>query len=126
MLPFEDIAVQRADLPPISSKHTEPWAPGLLRTVGAAWIMVDLADPACAKRVLVIGAELAQRKIKQDEWPEAARSEDGAARCQQVISSIGNYAIGIDWNDGHNSGIYSFDHLRSLGERAAGKIVEDV
>jgi ATP-binding protein involved in chromosome partitioning len=44
----------------------------------------------------------------------------------QVISSIGNYAIGIDWNDGHNSGIYSFNHLRSLGERAAGKIVEDV
>jgi ATP-binding protein involved in chromosome partitioning len=44
----------------------------------------------------------------------------------QVISSIGNYAIGIDWNDGHNSGIYSFNHPRSLGERAAGKIVEDV
>jgi ATP-binding protein involved in chromosome partitioning len=44
----------------------------------------------------------------------------------QVISSIGNYAIGIDWNDGHNSGIYSFNLLRSLGERDAGKIVEDV
>jgi ATP-binding protein involved in chromosome partitioning len=44
----------------------------------------------------------------------------------QVISSIGNYAIGIDWNDGHNSGIYSFNHLRSLGERAAGKTVEYV
>lgn len=44
----------------------------------------------------------------------------------RVISSIGNYAIGIDWNDGHNSGIYSFDHLRSLGEREAAKIVEDV
>ncbi len=44
----------------------------------------------------------------------------------RVISSIGNYAIGIDWNDGHNSGIYSFDHLRSLGERAAGKSIEDV
>jgi ATP-binding protein involved in chromosome partitioning len=44
----------------------------------------------------------------------------------RVISSIGNYAIGIDWSDSHNSGIYSYDHLRSLGERAAGKIVEDV
>jgi ATP-binding protein involved in chromosome partitioning len=44
----------------------------------------------------------------------------------RVISSIGNYAIGIDWNDGHNSGIYSFDYLRSLGEHAAGKIVENV
>ena len=44
----------------------------------------------------------------------------------RVISSIGNYAIGFDWNDGHNSGIYSFDYLRSLGEHAAGKIVENV
>lgn len=44
----------------------------------------------------------------------------------RAISSIGNYAIGIDWNDGHNSGIYSFDHLRSLGERDAATIVEDV
>lgn len=44
----------------------------------------------------------------------------------RAISSIGNYAIGIDWNDGHNSGIYSFEYLRSLGERAAAKIVEDV
>ena len=44
----------------------------------------------------------------------------------RLISSIGNYAIGIDWSDGHNSGIYSFRHLRSLGERAAGKSVEDV
>jgi ATP-binding protein involved in chromosome partitioning len=44
----------------------------------------------------------------------------------RVISSIGNYAIGIDWNDGHNSGIYSFDYLRSLGEHAAGKMVENV
>ncbi len=44
----------------------------------------------------------------------------------RVISSIGNYAIGIDWSDGHNSGIYSFDHLRSLGQRAVGKIIEDV
>jgi ATP-binding protein involved in chromosome partitioning len=43
----------------------------------------------------------------------------------QLISGIGNYAIGIDWNDGHNSGIYSFEHLRFLGEGAA-KRIEDV
>ena len=44
----------------------------------------------------------------------------------RVISSIGNYAIGVDWSDGHNSGIYSFKHLRSLGERDAEKSVENV
>jgi ATP-binding protein involved in chromosome partitioning len=29
---------------------------------------------------------------------------------------VGNYAIRIDWSDGHNSGIYSFRFLRELAE----------
>jgi DUF971 family protein len=27
---------------------------------------------------------------------------------------VGNYALRIDWSDGHNSGIYSFEYLRSI------------
>jgi DUF971 family protein len=27
---------------------------------------------------------------------------------------VGNYAIRINWSDGHNTGIYSFDHLRKI------------
>jgi DUF971 family protein len=27
---------------------------------------------------------------------------------------VGNYAIRIHWSDGHNSGIYSFEHLREI------------
>jgi len=30
---------------------------------------------------------------------------------------IGNYAIGMAWGDGHNSGIYPFDLLFELGEQ---------
>ncbi|MFQ5682760.1 MAG: gamma-butyrobetaine hydroxylase-like domain-containing protein [Candidatus Binatia bacterium] len=30
------------------------------------------------------------------------------------ISTVGNYAIQLNWNDGHNTGIYTFDYLRSL------------
>ena len=30
------------------------------------------------------------------------------------IEPVGNYALRITWNDGHASGIYSFDHLRSI------------
>ena len=44
---------------------------------------------------------------------------------QQIVSR-GNYAIGFEWNDGHNSGIHSFNDLRALGERAAARSVEDV
>jgi DUF971 family protein len=27
---------------------------------------------------------------------------------------VGNYALKIDWSDGHDSGIYSFEYLRGL------------
>lgn len=30
------------------------------------------------------------------------------------VESIGNYAIRIQWSDGHGSGIYSFEHLRKV------------
>lgn len=30
---------------------------------------------------------------------------------------VGNYAIQIDWSDGHGSGIYSFDYLREIGSK---------
>ena len=30
------------------------------------------------------------------------------------IEEVGTYALRIDWNDGHNAGIYSFELLRQL------------
>ena len=30
------------------------------------------------------------------------------------IEPVGNYALRIGWNDGHNTGIYSYDHLRGI------------
>ena len=30
------------------------------------------------------------------------------------IEEVGSYAIRIDWNDGHNSGIYSYELLRRI------------
>ncbi len=30
------------------------------------------------------------------------------------IWAVGNYAVGLRWGDGHDTGIYSFEHLRSL------------
>jgi DUF971 family protein len=31
------------------------------------------------------------------------------------IWGVGNYAIGIRWGDGHDSGIYTYQYLRELG-----------
>lgn len=32
------------------------------------------------------------------------------------VEAVGNYAIRIFWNDGHNAGIYSYNHLRALSQ----------
>ncbi|HXN40972.1 MAG TPA: P-loop NTPase [Myxococcaceae bacterium] len=44
----------------------------------------------------------------------------------RTITSVGTYAITIAWNDGHGSGIYSFEHLRSLGASAKARASYDV
>jgi DUF971 family protein len=35
------------------------------------------------------------------------------------VEAVGNYAIRIYWNDGHNAGIYSYSHLRELGKSSS-------
>jgi DUF971 family protein len=30
------------------------------------------------------------------------------------VEPVGNYAIRISWSDGHNSGIYSYEHFRAI------------
>ena len=30
------------------------------------------------------------------------------------VEPVGNYAIRIDWSDGHNAGIYSWEHFRRI------------
>ncbi len=30
------------------------------------------------------------------------------------VAPVGNYALQFSWSDGHDSGIYTFDHLRKL------------
>ena len=32
------------------------------------------------------------------------------------ITALGNYAIGIHWNDGHASGIYPYETIKSLAD----------
>jgi DUF971 family protein len=31
-----------------------------------------------------------------------------------AISLVGSYAIRIDWSDGHDTGIYTFEYLRAI------------
>lgn len=42
------------------------------------------------------------------------------------LTSVGTYAVIIDWSDGHGTGIYTFAYLRRLAERLAASVTEDV
>ncbi len=35
----------------------------------------------------------------------------------ESIKPVGNYALGIKWNDGHDSGIYEYQYLYKLAEK---------
>lgn len=42
------------------------------------------------------------------------------------ITSVGTYAMIIDWSDGHGTGIYTFTYLRKLAEHLAATVSEEV
>lgn len=37
------------------------------------------------------------------------------------LEAVGNYAIRIHFSDGHNTGIFSWEYLLSLGEKLKGQ-----
>jgi ribosome-interacting GTPase 1 len=41
MMPFEDIAFQLVDLPPLSEQHVEPWVLDLIRYADLVWVVLD-------------------------------------------------------------------------------------
>jgi len=60
-----------------------------------------------------------------DEWTGEYKL-DPAAVSEDIrplkVSSVGRYAIGIRWSDGHDTGIYPFERLRALADREGGKL----
>jgi len=44
MMPFEDIAFQLLDLPPLCQEHVEPWVYDLVRAADLLWLVVPVTD----------------------------------------------------------------------------------
>lgn len=53
-----------------------------------------------------------------DLLPVISPAEAGPIR-GNAMRAVGNYAYGVNFSDGHNTGIYSLDLLRQLGEEVA-------
>ncbi len=77
MLPFEDIAFQLIDLPPIVPEHPIPWLANALQPTDAALLVVDLADPGCLDALLALREELARRSVFLiNDWKGAGVLEE--------------------------------------------------
>jgi uncharacterized protein len=44
MMPFEDVAFQLVDLPPLCREHVEPWVYDVVRGADLAWLVLSLED----------------------------------------------------------------------------------
>jgi hypothetical protein len=70
MLPFEDIAFQLVDLPPVAPEHPVPWLASTLQPADACLLVVDLSAPDCVDRALAVRASLAERRVTlTPRWP---------------------------------------------------------
>lgn len=52
-----------------------------------------------------------------DEWTRKPllKPETVSAHIKPLKADyVGRYALSIEWSDGHNTGIYSFDYLRAI------------
>ncbi|HEV3365678.1 MAG TPA: GTPase, partial [Acidimicrobiia bacterium] len=77
MLPFEDIAFQLIDLPPVSAQHLPPWLPNTLQPAAAALLVVDLGDPDCVEQVEELHRLLSPARVTLTEsWEQRVTDDD--------------------------------------------------
>ena len=87
------------------------------RTLAIAW--VDESQSLIDVRALSLACSCA---LCVDEWSgEALLLPDSVPNdiAPVKVESVGRYAIQIDWSDGHDSGIYPFERLRTLSDQGA-------
>ncbi len=70
MMPYEDVAFQLIDLPPVSPEHPIPWIGNALQPADACLLVVDLCEAGCMERSVAVRDMLAKRKIVLTAgWP---------------------------------------------------------
>jgi ribosome-interacting GTPase 1 len=79
MLPFEDVAFQLVDLPPVAAQHPVPWLAATVGTADAGLLVVDLGDPGCVEQVLELHELLAERQVTLTEsWWQPTVDDDSS------------------------------------------------
>ncbi len=60
----------------------------------------------------------ARRKPKPAALLPVLKPEEARPLVIENVHPVGSYAYAIEFSDGHNTGIFTLDHLRQLGEAA--------
>jgi ribosome-interacting GTPase 1 len=77
MLPFEDVAFQLVDLPPVAARHPVPWLAATVGTADASLLVVDLGEPGCVEQVVELRQSLTERRITLSEsWARPVVDQD--------------------------------------------------
>ncbi|MBI1824070.1 MAG: DUF971 domain-containing protein [Nitrospirae bacterium] len=76
------------------------WEDGHLSDYSYEYLRVSCQCAAC------VDEWTGESLIKRESIPKDIHPED--------LFPVGNYAIQINWSDGHTTGIYSFDLLRKI------------
>jgi ribosome-interacting GTPase 1 len=77
MLPFEDVAFQLVDLPPVAAQHAVPWLAATVGTADAGLLVIDLGDPGCVQQVVELHELLAERRVTLTEsWGQPPVDDD--------------------------------------------------
>ncbi|MEM5433395.1 TGS domain-containing protein [Cupriavidus oxalaticus] len=80
MLPFEDIAFQLVDLPPVSAEFMQPGLTDIVRMTDGVLLVIDLSAPDCTEQLALILRRLAEARINLSErWPGQADSPAASA-----------------------------------------------
>jgi len=102
-----------APLTPVRFDYDEPgrallieWSDGVTHRIGFAPLRRACPCAVCQGEM--------GRPGRFDTRPQLDPGEDELAD----ISLVGLYGLNTVWADGHNTGIYTYETLRELGERA--------
>lgn len=87
MMPFEDIAFQLVDLPPLCREHVEPWVYDLVRAVDLVWLVVGI-DAALDGLELVTGL-LASRGVALNPGPASGTGEGAMPAGPEALHAVG-------------------------------------
>ncbi len=83
------------------------WGDGTVHRIPFATLRRDCPCAACRGEM--------GRPGRFDAEPQLRPGEDELADIQLV----GHYAVSVLWQDGHSTGIHTFERLRALGERVS-------